>query len=112
VEVKEERAKASLAQKAVTQLQVREAELLAMVGEAERKRDDLNSVLEALHAQAQNRMTTLATSYKAKVDDMKRSLHSALVKEKKRADTYKEKALQAHTRFKALGGGGGGRGDE
>lgn len=75
---------------------------------------DHESYVENIQAEVKQRIASLQASYKLRVDELKEKLKDAvagknkskdsLEREKKRADLYKEKALQAHRQNKIISG--------
>jgi hypothetical protein len=57
----------------------------------------------SLQDDAKNKITVLQKTFKERLDGVKGSLKANLVRERKRGDAYKEKALQAHNRSKSSG---------
>ena len=58
--------------------------------------------IETLHREAHNRYEQLGKEYKEQLDILKSQSQKALIKERKRSEGYKEKALEAHQRGKLL----------
>ena len=70
--------------------------------ESERRTVEQALLIEAIQKEAHFRLDSLKTDFKERLDSVKQKLKAALLKEKKRADAYKEKALEAHSRVKAM----------
>lgn len=68
----------------------------------ERSYNELQVHHESLKNEFEHQLESLAPAFKEKADELKRKLKSALTKEKKRAEAYKAKALDAHAKMKAL----------
>jgi hypothetical protein len=84
------------------------------------KEKEFSMNLETMQRQAHSKYEELGKEFKDQLDQMKVQAQRAIIKERKRSETYKEKALEAHQRGKLLsavvaaGGGpaGSGRADE
>ena len=68
----------------------------------EQKNAELSTQTEGLKKDFQAQLDTIAPTYKEQSEKLKKKLTYALSKEKKRADAYKSKALEAHTKVKTL----------
>ena len=75
-------------------------ELQAQVNQLENTNLGALSANESLQADAVAKLQRISDSYKASADALKKRLKGDLLREKKRADAYKEKALEAHARAK------------
>jgi len=56
----------------------------------------------ALQSDASEKLKNMVDSYKNRVQEMKQKMQGELTKEKKRADAYKSKAIEAHNKIKGL----------
>lgn len=69
--------------------------LEARLVEEKKRRDNL-------HKEFQQQLEGLGPSFKERADEVQRQMKVAISKERKRADAYKLKALEAHSRVKSL----------
>ena len=69
----------------------------------EKKAIDSSALAEMLSKEAQGHLAGIANTFKERVEGVKKRLKTALIREKKRADAYKEKAIEAHNRAKGRG---------
>lgn len=65
---------------------------------------DFNRQMDSLQAESEQRYEDLGKTYRAKLEEMKSKVKKAVSKERKRGDAYKEHALTAHRKGKALTG--------
>ncbi len=89
------------------QLEAQSALLLARESSTllERRNMEQLAQLEATKKEFQHQLDLLMPSYREKFENMQSTLKGDLAKERKRADAYKLKALEAHSRVKAVSGG-------
>ncbi len=70
----------------------------------ERRNLEQTALIEAMKREFQTQLDVLMPSYKERFESMQRKLGGEVAREKKRADAYKSKALEAHSRVKAISG--------
>lgn len=71
-------------------------------GRAEARVAEQAAQLDALRRDFERQVESIVPAYKAESEKFKRRMAEALSKEKKRADAYKSKALEAHAKVKTL----------
>jgi len=68
----------------------------------EQKNVELLALIDSLNNDFKNQVEALGPSYREQSDKLKQKFKAALSKEKKRADAYKSKAVEAHAKVKSL----------
>jgi coiled-coil domain-containing protein 41 len=94
-------------------LQVLNAKVSELERDRKRERDNYDQLehrysqmllqVEAMKTNFHQQLQSVAPSVKERMEALQRQMKSALMKERKRSDGYKAKALEAHYRIKALG---------
>jgi chromosome segregation ATPase len=80
-------------------------ELLKSLDEKNRSLQlDFDRQMDTLQAESEKRYEELGRTYRVKLEDMKNKVKKTVSRERKRGDAYKEHALSAHRKGKALTG--------
>lgn len=100
-DMSEEKARLNAAEEELSPLRTKLIEVTAKCSMLEGKYREASAANAALQEDAKSKLTTLQAAYKDRLDSLKSKLKVNVIKERKRGDAYKEKALEAHSRNKA-----------
>jgi chromosome segregation ATPase len=100
-EMSEEKARLNMAEEELSPLKTKLVEITAKCSMLEGKYREASAANAALQVDAKSKLTTLQTAFKERLDFLKSKLKVNVIKERKRGDAYKEKALEAHSRNKS-----------
>ena len=102
-DLNEEKSRLRSAEEELTPLRTQLVEVTARCAMIEGKFREALAANASLQDDAKSKITALQKTFKERLDSVKGSLKANLVRERKRGDAYKEKALQAHNRSKSSG---------
>jgi len=100
-ETAEEKARLHAAEEELAPLRTKLIEVTAKCSLLEGKYREANAANAALQEDAKSKFATLQAAFKDRLDMVKSKLKVSVIKERKRGDAYKEKALEAHNRNRA-----------